>query len=879
MNRITNFFLDKYQQADYVIRQKAKVMLAICFVSIAISSFFIVYSIIIGTLRDPGVFFPLVIGSVIICFLLFILKKGYLVFVSHSILITGLTMIWITMFTEKGYLLERLDTVILVAAILSITPIVVSYKRILFLLYFVVNIAILAIFVFFIYVKHNIQILLLVEFLVDTTIALVFAGISSYLIFRINSKAIKLAVDSEEKIREQNEELQVMNEELRAALEDLAVVNEAFETQNEELIASQLELHGTQLNYRLLADNVTDVIWTLNMDMQYTYFSPSVTAMFGCTVREALGRTVEEWVTPESYIVVMDEYLRQKELLEKSDDLNRVSQLEIENVCKDGSLVWVEMIMTWLRDENRNPIGVLGVSRDISKRMSTEKALEEEKERLAVTLRSIGDSVITIDMDQNIFLMNRAAEDLTGWTSDEAKGLPMRSVFTLLDRDTRKEYPNPVDRVLSTGSIIDLEGDIVLVNKEGAERIVSYNAAQVMDRDKNVFGTVLVIHDITEHKRLERELNKMQQLESLGVLAGGIAHDFNNILAAILGNISLAKMSTVSDEVRLKSIEDAERASLQARDLTGQLLTFAKGGTPLKESASIRRLFQETAEFSLSGSNVKCKYNFPDDLWRGHVDSVQIGQVIQNLIINAKQSMPDGGIITITAANCSVGQGDSLPLRPGDYIKIILEDTGVGINNEFIDRIFDPYFSTKKEGHGLGLSVVFSILKNHGGHIDVESGEGEGTRFIFYLPASFVESETADVESKDVTSGVGRILFMDDEPNVSNVAGMMLEVLGYEVMLTEDGSEIIEEYKKSMETGDPYDLVIMDITVPGGMGGKEAIGKLLEIDPKVKAVISSGYSNDPVMANYEKYGFCARIVKPYKVEDLSELLDKIVKKG
>lgn len=876
-NRILHYFLQKYQNSDYIIRQKATVIFAICISSIAISSFFIVYTAVFESLMDPGVSLPLIFGLMIICLLIVILKKGHLVFVAHSFIITVLAMIWVTMFTEEGAILQRLDTVVLVIAILVITPIAVSHKKGVILLYFAANIILLFVFAFFTAGRFLIPMNDLIEYMVDTVIALVIAGIVSYLIFRINYNAIEMAVDSEEKIREQNEELQVVNEELRAALEDLAVANEAYESQNEELIDSQRALLGSQLQYRLLADNVTDVLWTMNMNLQYTYFSPSVEIKFGFTVAEALERSIEEWVTPASYRTIMDEYEKQMKLELDGADSNRTTRLEIENICKDGTTLWVELNMSWLRDESRKAVGLLGVSRDISQRKGAEDALEEEKERLAVTLRSIGDGVITINIEQNIVLMNRAAESLTGWLSDEARGLPMQTVFTLLDRDTRKEYPNPVTRVMNAGSNMEFESDILLVNRNGTERIISYNAAPVMDKGEHLYGTVLVIHDITEEKRLERELNKMQQLESLGVLAGGIAHDFNNILAAILGNISLAKLSTASEAERQKSIEDAERASLQARDLTGQLLTFAKGGAPLRESSSVRDIILDSVEFSLSGSDVKCECMFPDDLWQGFVDAVQVGQVVRNLVINAKQAMPDGGTIMVTGSNYTVEEGSPLPLFPGDYIEIMIKDTGTGIDKEYVDRIFDPYFSTKKEGHGLGLSVVFSILKNHGGHIVVESEEGQGTCFVFYLPASGSTIESVVPDKKVIASGAGKILFMDDEKTVSTVAGRMLEMLGYEVKLAIDGAEVLEEYKSSLEAGVPYDLIIMDITVPGGMGGKEAIVKLLELDPGVQAIISSGYSNDPVMANFGKYGFCGRIVKPYKVEELSEVIEKIIK--
>lgn len=293
------------------------------------------------------------------------------------------------------------------------------------------------------------------------------------------------------------------------------------------------------------------------------------------------------------------------------------------------------------------------------------------------------------------------------------------------------------------------------------------------------------------------------------------------------------------------------------------------------ETASIKEVIIESVNFTLSGSNIKCNYYFPDNLWHGNIDRGQIGQVMQNLVINAKQAMPAGGTIDISGENTEIKKG-SLPLKPGNYVKISIKDRGVGISSYYLDRIFEPYFSTKKDGHGLGLSVVFSIIKSHDGHITVQSEKDAGSTFTVYLPAS-METENRKVIAKNRPYlGKGKILFMDDEETVRKVAGKMFTVLGCEYHLTADGSEAIKAYTDAKGSDSPFDVVILDITVPGGMGGKETIKKLLEIDPDIKAVISSGYTNDPAMADYRSFGFSAIASKPYRLEEMCDVLHKIL---
>ncbi|MEA2062745.1 MAG: ATP-binding protein, partial [Gemmatimonadota bacterium] len=507
-----------------------------------------------------------------------------------------------------------------------------------------------------------------------------------------------------------------------------------------------------------------------------------------------------------------------------------------------------------------------------------EEALYNEKERLDITLRSIGDGVIATDKKGKVILINQVAESLTGWSQEKAVGKPLFEVFRIINEKTRQPCENPVEKVLETGGIVGLANHTVLVSRDNSEKIIADSGSPIRDMMGKIIGVVLVFRDITEKSRLERELRKSAKLESIGILAGGIAHDFNNILTAIMGNITLGKMLADKDEKVVGILTEAEKASLRAKDLTRQLLTFAKGGEPLKKTASIAEIIKDAASFSLGGSNVKGKFSIPAGLWPVEIDEGQISQVVSNLVINANQAMPEGGTINIELENITISPDDALPLKEGKHLRITFEDQGIGIAEEHLSKIFDPYFTTKQKGSGLGLATSYSIINRHQGHITVESKVGVGTTFRIYLPASpekILETETVN-KDKELDLIKGKILVMDDEEPVRKIATMILEHLGHEVEFTCDGAETIRRYKKVKKSGRPFDAVIMDLTIPGGMGGKEAVTKLLKIDPEAKTIVSSGYSTDPIMSNYRKYGFSGVVSKPYNIEELRTVLQNII---
>lgn len=382
-------------------------------------------------------------------------------------------------------------------------------------------------------------------------------------------------------------------------------------------------------------------------------------------------------------------------------------------------------------------------------------------------------------------------------------------------------------------------------------------------------------YNLTVETRQQLE-TQMQKLESLGVLAGGIAHDFNNLLTAILANINFVSIRLNNDDRARLMLLEAEKACNRAQYLTKQLLTFSRGGAPVKNIVNPVEVITDSAQFAILGSRARCEFVFPDDLWSVDIDEGQIGQAINNLVINAVQSMPEGGTITITASNFDVTEESVPPLRKGPYVKISIADSGTGIAEEYLQRVFDPYFTTKQNGSGLGLAVTYSIINKHDGHITVSSERGTGTVFEIYLPATQQKVFREKPVDRPIPAGKGHILFMDDEEMVTAVAVEILQEYGYEVTPAGDGKDAIDLYKKMMDSGNPFDLVIMDLTVPGGMGGKETIEKLLEIDPDVKAIVSSGFSNDHVLSDFRQYGFKGIIAKPYKVNELCETVHRVI---
>ncbi len=547
---------------------------------------------------------------------------------------------------------------------------------------------------------------------------------------------------------------------------------------------------------------------------------------------------------------------------------------ESAKLARDGSEKAFLQTTRPFRDADGNLIGTVTSFQDITDRKQAMKELAAERERLSVTLRSIGDGVITTDLQGRVLMLNKVAEKLCGWSQQEAMGRPLVEVFRISNEKTGQSCENPVDKVLATGNAQLLANHTVLIARDGTSYSIADSAAPIRDSESRVIGVVLVFRDVTEKKRMEEELLKTEKLKSVGLLAGGIAHDFNNILAAILGNIDLAINRLGSDRVAVPLLAEAEKASLRAKDLTQQLLTFAKGGSPVLRTVSIAGIIRDSALFILRGSNVDCKMDIPDDLWLVDIDPGQMSQVIQNMTLNARQVMPDGGTVVIACRN---KQGRSA--RSRNWVEITITDQGPGIDPGVTDRIFDPYFSTKQDGSGLGLSICHSIITQHKGRIKVSSAPAGGATFIILLPAStsvVTAEQQVQLEAHGPQQEGARILIMDDDAMVANIAWEMLTHLGYKPVVVKDGRDAIQAYQQAMADGEKFDAVIMDLTIPGGMGGKKAVREVLALDPAAKVIVASGYSHDPVMAFFQDHGFCAAIAKPFLVDELKAVIGRVL---
>ena len=552
--------------------------------------------------------------------------------------------------------------------------------------------------------------------------------------------------------------------------------------------------------------------------------------------------------------------------------------LELQFYTSKKKLMWCRVQGEPIYEHGKC-VAMRGTAQDITER----KRAEEEREKLQTQLSNALEMAHLghweYDVTNDLFSFNDHFYKIFRTTAEQVGG------YTMSSAEYARRFVHPDDiplvgeeirkAIQATHPNFRRQLEHRIVYADGTVGHISVRFFIVKDAHGKTVKTYGVNQDITHRKRMEEELLKVQKLESVGTLAGGIAHDFNNILTTIIGNIALARMQVKPEDEIFDLLSEAETASTRAQALTRQLLTFAKGGMPVKETASIKGVIEESSLFMLRGSKTRCGFSIAKDLWPAEVDVGQISQVINNIVLNASQAMPEGGIIQVAAENLIIDVEHGLPFKPGRYIRISITDEGVGIAEKYLSKVFDPYFTTKHSGSGLGLAVTYSIIKKHDGHITVESRLGVGTTFQIYLLAS--EKAVSEKEEASPIKGQGRILVMDDQAPLRKMVGKVLQKLGYASEFAEDGAEAIEMYKVAMESEKPYDAVILDLTVPGGMGGREAIEQLLEIDPEVKAVVSSGYSEDPVLAHFQEYGFKGMMPKPFESLSLSKVLHEVLR--
>lgn len=570
--------------------------------------------------------------------------------------------------------------------------------------------------------------------------------------------------------------------------------------------------------------------------------------------------------TPESWAVLDN-------VVKHTLDTGEPYQLELQLIRPDGTLRWVFNKGTAVRDHNDRIVRLHGIIQDITESKQAEEKLKASEKRY----RSL-----IVATTQGVWMTNAIGEvvddipswrEFTGQNVQEIKGWGWMNALHPEDRDhTAIAWRN----ALQTRSLCETEYRVR--QHDGEYRNFALRSVPVLEDDGTIREWVGTITDITDKQKTEASLRNIQKLEAIGALAGGIAHDFNNLLSGIFGYINLAykyaadNQLTKVEQYMFKALDVFERA----KALTHQLLTFAKGGEPVKTTFLLAELLKNTTAFALTGSNVNAIFDIDPDLWPCDVDENQINQVVDNIVINARQAMPEGGTVVVTAKNITAETPVPPPLKLGKYVFIGFRDQGTGIAKEYLSRIFDPFFTTKQHGSGLGLATSYSIISKHGGHITAESELHKGANFLIYLPAANNGVTGKQSPVTEVYQGQGRILVMDDEEYIRDLTSQMLENMGYTVEGAADGNEAIQLFTAANSSTHPFDAVILDLTIPGGMGGEETIQKLITITPSVKAIATSGYSDDPVMAKPHEFGFVAKLNKPYLDDQLGNVLGMVM---
>jgi PAS domain S-box-containing protein len=623
-------------------------------------------------------------------------------------------------------------------------------------------------------------------------------------------------------------------------------------------------LRESRENYRLLFNRTPVSIFYFDRDMRINHFNEKFIELIQVNREKLCGFGLHD-LADKSILPCIESSLNGR---------NGCYKGKI-NFTADSSGIAVSMRTEPVFDENGVVSGGVGIVEDITRVYEAEEALLKSEENFKDMIDKSPLPISIVDDNDVIIYNNRECFNVFGFRRREITDLKSWWV---------KAYPDPAYREIVIGEWYsgykisqkkkELFGprEYRVTSADGTVKDIQFYVVPVGDL------SFIMMNDMTSHRKAEAELLKTKKIESIGILAGGIAHDFNNILTAIIGNLNLARMDITETHKSYELLEATEKAAWQARELTQQLLTFSKGGNPIMRVLPISRLLQDSAMSVLEGRNIRAEFNVAENLWEASIDEGQIAQVIHNLVLNSAESMTGGGVIKISADNFNC-EGIECLIFAGNYIRIRIEDAGAGIKSSVISNIFDPFFTTKPSGTGLGLSVSYSIIKKHGGNIRVSSVEGEGALFEIFLPASpkrNIQKEAA--ETRPDKPG-GKILLLDDEELILDISKKMLNRMGYEVVLSKDGEDAIFLYKEARESGSPFDCVIMDLTIPGGMGGKDAILILKEYDPEVKAVVSSGYSSDPVMSDYMKYGFSGVSEKPYSFEDLKKEIERVIKNG
>ncbi len=690
-------------------------------------------------------------------------------------------------------------------------------------------------------------------------------------------------------------------DDLQAELERLRVANLALAAENQTLRESRDAMRHSEAHYRLIAENTLDLICEVSQHGVYTYVSPNHHEILGYRAKELLGQNFATLIHRDDVDAMVEKF---------SDCM--VSGLPFVGTFRlrhrAGGWRWLELAAKPLEqpseDAEANPFPQQGqavfVYRDVTERRETRQALATETERLTITLRSIADGVVATDLTGAITQVNDAALELTALNREALLGNPIEQFLDFVEEETRFVVRSPVIRALTEGvaSFLPHSGNTLLKTSSGLEFAVAGSAAPIRDAEGFLLGVVFVFRNITERRRTERELLRLSKQESLGQLAARIAHDFNNLLTVILGNLSLAKMLLAPTDAALRRLVDTEKACLRAKDLTKQLLAFSRGGLPVRKPIALEPLVRESARLILQDTGVPYRLNWPAALPPVNVDAEQMHQLLYELLTNAILATPTGGTIHVSGDAVHLESSGSLPLPAGDYVRLSIRDEGPGIPEVHLPRIFEPFFTTRENARGLGLPTCFLIARNHDGFLTVDSTPGAGATFHLFLPGLPMSAATLPPASSLPTddrplppaavrapvprqgppasrpTGTPRVLVMDDEAPICELAAELLGREGYEVDTSADGEEAIRKYQAALDAGQPYDVVILDLTVRGGLGGKETAVRLRQIDPSVRAIVSSGYSQDPVVSRYRDFGFYGVVSKPYSITEMVQEVEQ-----
>ncbi len=651
--------------------------------------------------------------------------------------------------------------------------------------------------------------------------------------------------------------------------DELAKLAETINSTIETLEITEKTLEESEEKYRNLVELASDGI-IINQDQIIKYANPRMAEISGYTSDELLESHYTDFIHPDDLAKAKVEYSSRM----YTGDISGIFETSLRH--KNGLKIPVEATARMVT-YNGKPAGII-IIRDITEKKRAHEMLASEKERLLVTLRSIGDGVITTDFNMNVKIMNRIAEKLTGWKQDDALDRNLFEVFPLIREKTRERCDQPLSKIITKGIIVELVSQTILISRDGTEYFVAVTGAPIRTKEGEPLGLVLVFRDITERRKIEEELSKIQRFDTMGILISGIVHDFSNILTCIIGNIALAKEYSSTDDRLLECINETEKASIRAKELSQHLLALFRSSYPEKVRMSVMKIIRDSTTFVLRGSNVKYTFDFAPDLWLVDIDPGQISQVIYNIVLNAKQAMPEGGILTISAENTLIGEESNLPMANGKYIKIKIMDTGVGIPEEIITRIFDPFFSTSVSGSGLGLDSVKSIISKHLGLVTVHSKPGSYSIFEIYLPASREQTITQEDTNKDIHHILGRILIMVENNEECSILDDILTLLGYETIVATNSDEASNQFLESKKQGKAPDIAIVDMS-NSTHHWEPSLTLFRDIRADIKKIALIDNDTLSVKEKLARFNFNDFVLKPLKVQFINESLMRMLVKN